>query len=76
MFPYLPHRKVEFPILDAALVRRGAPARVVYALFRLHNDLVHLIHQILFLRLQAANDVSVNSARVQGDGRDGRVATR
>jgi len=76
MRPRLPDGQVEFPILDVALLRRRTPACVVDTLLWLHNHLVHLVHQILLVRLQTANDVCVNSPRVQRDGRDGRVAPR
>lgn len=76
MLPQAPDRKVKLPVPDPAFISRGAPTRIVDALLRLHDDVVHLVHEIFLLGLQAADDVSLHGARVQGDGRDGRVAAR
>lgn len=74
MLPKLANWKVKLPILEVRFLHRRAPARIVYPLFRLHNNLVHLIHQILLVRLQPPDDICIDGTRMQRDKGDGRVA--
>ena len=74
MLPRLSDGKIEFPILNRALLGSCAPARVVDTLLRLNDDLVHLIHQILLVRLQPSNNIRVDRAWMKGDERNRRIA--